>query len=125
MNAQMLNGAAALYFILAIGYNLASLASRDMNRAPLAPTEPVQAIVMMSLLYVIYASEEVLGSVAWTALIAVFLILIVRFGIYRHLAGYSPADYASRTAWAAAIGINVYGVCVLCLALLLREAPGC
>ena len=119
MNAQMVEDAAALYFILAIGYNVASLVSRDMNRAPLAPTDPVQAIVMMSLLYVVYATEEVLGSVAWTALIAVFLMLIVRFGIYRHLVGYSPAAYASRTAWVAAIGINVYGVCVLCLALLL------
>ena len=61
MSTQMLNVAVALYFILAIGYNLLSLALRDMNKAPLAPTEPVQAIVMMSLLYVIYASEEVLG----------------------------------------------------------------
>lgn len=119
MNTQVLNNAAALYFILAIGYNLMSLAARDLSRTPLAPTEPILAIVMMSLLYVIYASEEVLGSVAWTALIAVFLMLIARFGIYRHLVGYSPADYACRTAWAAAIGINAYGVCVLCLVLLL------
>ena len=116
MSTQMLNVAGALYFILAIGYNLLSLALRDMNKAPLAPTEPVQAIVMMSLLYVIYASEEVLGSVAWTALIAVFLVLIVRFGIYRHLMGYGTADYASRAAWLVAIGINVFGVCVLFLA---------
>ena len=116
MSTQMLNDAAALYFILAIGYNLVSLALRDMNKAPLAPTEPVQAIVMMSLLYVIYASEEVLGSIAWTALIAVFLVLIVRFGIYRHLMGYGTADYASRAAWLVAIGINVFGVCVLFLA---------
>ena len=72
----------------------------------------------MSLLYVVYASEEVLGSVAWTALIAVHLLLIARFGIHRHAVGYNSAEYASRAAWAVAIGINFYGVCVLCLALM-------
>ena len=119
MEVQMLKFATALYFILAIGYNVASLARMDMNKGPLSPTEPVQAIVMMSLLYVIYASGPVLGRIAWTALVAVFVLLIVRFGIYRHLAGYTPTDYSSRIAWATAIAINAYGVLVLCLALVL------
>ena len=119
MEVQILKFAAALYFILAIGYNVASLARMDMNKGALSPTEPIQAIVMMSLLYVIYASEPVLGRIAWTALVAVFVLLITRFGIYRHLAGYSPADYSSRIAWATAIAINAYGVLVLCLALVL------
>ena len=119
MDVQMLKFATALYFTLAIGYNIASLARMDMNKAALAPTEPVQAIVIMSLLYVIYASGPVLGRTAWTALVAVFVLLIARFGIYRHLVGYTPADYSSRIAWAAAIAINAYGVLVLCLALVL------
>ena len=119
MDERQLHFAVGLYFILAIGYNLASLALRDAKRPALAPTEPVQAIVMMSLLYLVYASGSVLGRGAWTALIAVFVLLIARFGIYRHLAGYAPADYGSRLSWAAAIGINTYGVCVLCLALVL------
>ena len=119
MDVQILKFATALYFILAIGYNVASLARRDMNKGALAPTEPVQAIVMMSLLYVIYASEPVLGRIAWTALVAVFVLLIARFGIYRHLVGYSPTDYSSRFAWATAIAINAYGVVALCLALVL------
>ena len=113
-----LNGAVALYFVLAIGYNVVSLALQDMRRPPLAPTEPVPAITMLAVLCVIYASEEVLGAAAWSALIAVFVALIARFGIYRHAIGYSPDEYASRAAWAAAIGINAYGVSVLCAALL-------
>lgn len=119
MDIQMMRFPTALYFILAIGYNVVSLVRRDMNRPALAPTEPVQAIVMMSLLYVICASEPVLGRTAWTALIAVFVLLIARFGIYRHLVGYTPDDYSSRIAWATAIAINAYGVFVLCLALVL------
>lgn len=119
MDVQMMKFPTALYFILAIGYNVMSLVRRDMNRPVLAPTEPVQAIVMMSLLYVIYASEPVLDRIPWTALVAVFVSLIARFGIYRHLVGYSPTEYSSRIAWAMAIGINAYGVCVLCLALVL------
>ena len=117
MNAELVNDAAAVYFVLAIGYNLISLVLIDLQRQPLAPTEPVQAILMMAVLCLIHSAREVLGTVAWTALIAVFLLLIVRFGIYRHAVGYRDEAYASRSAWAAAIGINVYGVCVLFLGL--------
>ena len=119
MDVQMMKFPTALYFILAIGYNVVSLVRRDMNRPALAPTEPVQAIVMMALLYVIYASEPVLGRTAWTALIVVFVSLIARFGIYRHLVRYTSDDYSSRIAWVAAITINAYGVLALCLALVL------
>ena len=118
MDAWGLSDAVALYFVLAIGYNLVSVALQEMNRSPLAPTEPLPAITMMALLYVIYATEDVLGPVAWTLLLAVFLALIARFGIYRHLVGYSTTAYASRTAWAFAIGINAYGVTVLCVTIL-------
>ena len=119
MDVQTMQFPTALYFILAIGYNIVSLVRTDMNRPALAPTEPVQAIVMMSLLYVIYASEPVLGRTAWTALIVMFVSLIARFGIYRHLVGYTPENYSSRIAWTTAIAINAYGVFVLCLALVL------
>ena len=118
MDPWGLSDAVALYFVLAIGYNLVSVALGEANRSPLAPTEPVPAITMMALLYVIYAAEDLLGPVAWSALLAVFLVLIARFGIYRHLVGYSTTGYASRTAWALAIGINVYGVTVLCVTIL-------
>ena len=72
----------------------------------------------MALLYLIYSAKTMLGATAWTLLTGVFLLLITRFGIYRHWVNYDTEDYASRTAWIAAIAINVYGVLVILLALL-------
>lgn len=113
------NAAVNAYFVMAVGYNILSLAWMDWQGRPLAPTQPVQAIVTMVLLYVVYAAKEVLGSTAWTLLIGIFLLLILRFGIYQHLANYSPNEYAGRAAWAIAIALNVYGVLALFLAALL------
>ena len=118
MPAELIENAAGAYFILAIGYNLASLILADCGNPPLAPTEPIQAILLMTVLYLVYAAADLLDTNARNTLLAMFIFLIARFGIHRHLAGYSSSQYASRFAWAIAIGINVYGVCVLCLTLL-------
>ena len=99
------------------GYNILSLILYDAKGRPLTSNKPVQAIVLMALLYLIYVSEAALGAGAWTFLMIVFLLLILRFGIYRHLAGYDEDQYFSRGAWAAAIAINIFGVAVLSLSL--------
>lgn len=119
MSVESISDAAAAYFVLAIGYNLVSLVRIDLERQALAPTDPVQGILIMTVLCVVHASVESLGTIAWTGLIAVFLLLIVRFGIWRHLVGYRDEDYSSRIAWGAAIAINSFGVCVLFLNLLM------
>ena len=117
MNAELLSDAVRCYFILAIGYNVLSLIMNDAKGRMFTPTEPVPAIVMMALFYLIYVSEAALGRGAWTFLMVVFLLLILRFGIYRHLVGYDENQYFSRSAWAAAVAINVFGVSVLSLSL--------
>lgn len=117
MNAELLKNAVTGYFILAIGYNLLSAIMNDIKGRMLTPTEPVSAIVMMALFYLIYLSEAVLGAGVRTFLMVVFLLLVLRFGIYRHLVGYAEDRYFSRSAWGGAIAINVYGVVVLTLSL--------
>ena len=94
MNAELLNNLVGSYFVPAL-----------------------LCIVMMALLYLIYVSEAALGAGAWTFLMVVFLLLILRFGIYRHLVGYDENQYFSRSAWGAAIAINIFGVAVLSLSL--------
>ena len=83
MNADLLNNLVGCYFVLAIGYNILSLILYDAKGRPLTSNKPVQAIVLMALLYLIYVSEAALGAGAWTFLMVVFLLLILRFGIYR------------------------------------------
>ena len=117
MNADLLNNLAGCYFVLAIGYNILSLILYDAKGRPLTSNKPVQAIVLMALLYLIYVSEAALGSGAWMFLMIVFLLLILRFGIYQHLAGYDENKYFSRSAWGAAIAINIFGAVVLTLSL--------
>ena len=117
INTDLLNNLAGCYFVLAISYNIVSLVMQDTKGRALTSTEPVPAIVMMALVYLIYVSEAALGPGAWTFLMVVFLLLILRFGIYRHLVGYDESQYFSRSAWAAAIAINIFGVAVLTLSL--------
>ena len=76
MTTALLEQSVNLYFILAIGYNVLSLILNDLRGRTLAPTEPVQAIVMMTVLYVVYTAQEGLGEMAWGVLIIVFLLLI-------------------------------------------------
>ena len=117
MDTELLSNLVGCYFVLAIGYNLLSLILYDAKGQPLTSNKPVQAIVLVALLYVIYVSEAALGSGAWLFLMIVFLLLILRFGIYQHLAGYDETKYFSRSAWGAAIAINIFGVAVLTLSL--------
>lgn len=114
---DLLNSLAGCYFILAISYNILSFIMNDATGRPLTSNKPLPAIMMMALLYLIYVSEAALGTSAWMFLMVVFLLLILRLGIYSHLAGYNEDRYFSRSAWAAAILINLYGVIVLSLSL--------
>ena len=120
MNTDLMNYAVNGYFALAILYNVLSLILNDLKGRILTPTEPVSAIMMMTLFYLVYAGGAVLDPLARTALLILFLLLVLRFGIYRHLAGYDDEQYYSRCAWATAIGINVFGVCVLTLSLWIK-----
>ena len=117
LDTSLLNDLVGCYLVLAIGYNILSLIMYDVKGRPLTSNKPVQAIVLVALLYVIYVSEAALGSGAWMFLMVVFLLLILRFGVYQHLAGYDETRYFSRSAWMAAIAINVFGVAVLTLSL--------
>lgn len=109
---------AYVYFVLAIGYNLLSIGFKEVTGKALAQTEPMNAIVMMSVLFLIYSATTFLEPIARTLLIAVFLVLILRYGIIRHLTSYSSESYYSRLSWCSAIGINIFGICVLSLSLL-------
>ena len=118
MDKEFLEDAVNLYFILAIGYNIVSLIIREINGKTLAPTEPRGAITTMTLLYLVFMSHSILGPVARTALLGLFTLMILRFGVIQHLLNYQPDDYLNRAAWASAIGINLFGVSVIGLSLL-------
>lgn len=107
-----------IYFALAIGYNLVSLLRADILERPLAATDPVFGILVMSVFYLIWSAPNVLNTLAWHALVFLYLFLILRFGVIKHLKSYSADGYSSRLSWLCAIAINVFGVGVLATAAL-------
>lgn len=115
---SILGSLAYTYFALAIGYNLASIGVKELTGKALAPTDPMNAIVMMSVLFLIYSATTILDTIARTLLMSVFLILIIRYGIFAHVMSYSSDVYHSRLSWCSAIVINIFGVCVLSLSLI-------
>ena len=62
MNTDLLNNLVGCYFVLAISYNILSFVMNDVMGRSLTSNKPLPAIVMMSLLYLIYVSEAALGT---------------------------------------------------------------
>jgi hypothetical protein len=90
----------SIYLVLAIGYNLISLVLVAKTGKSAAPTDPMTGI-MFNWLYLFFISS--------------FAVLILSFGIIKHLINYQESMYFSRFSWLSAITINIFGVCVLIL----------
>ena len=106
-----------LYFFMAIAYNVFSQVWKDVAGRTFATTDPVNGVLMITLLYVIYLLRAMLPEPAWYFLMLVFILTITRFGIVHHLSNYSQESYLSRTTWLSAIVINIFGVGVLTASL--------
>lgn len=102
-----------VYFIAGIGYNVLSQILFDLCGRKLAPTEPTNGILIMSLVYVILLLEEVLPVAQFLGLMALWTLAILRFGVVQHVLNFDPEGYWSRASWALAILINVIGVSLL------------
>ncbi|MFC7051051.1 hypothetical protein [Emcibacter nanhaiensis] len=109
-----------LYFVLAVGYNIVSQVRSDLLRRPLAATDPVFGILVMSVFYLIWSSGDILIPSVWNAFVILYLLLILRFGVIKHLLTYSAEVYSSRLAWFSAISINIFGVGVLALEMMMQ-----
>lgn len=114
MQDQLVN----LYFILAIGYNLLSIARTDWKGKSFAPTDPMAGITLMCILYLVYALEAVIPNTARLLILIALLALVVRFGIVRHLLRFDPAEYTSSLARYSAALINILGVVAISISLL-------
>lgn len=108
-----------LYFFIAVMYNVLSQVWKEATGRTFASTDPVDGIMMVALVYLIYLLRAALPEFAWFFLMIVFTLTIARFGIVHHLLNYSQGDYLSRATWLSAIGINIFGVTVLAASLIL------
>ena len=107
-----------VYFIFGILYNVLSQVLLDCSGRKLAPTDPTNGALIVSLVYVVFLLQDELPETARVFLLVVWTIAIIRFGIVHHLLNFDQKEYFSRTSWFLAIFINLCGVCLLVLHLL-------
>jgi hypothetical protein len=119
MNLQLLEELFSVYLVLAIGYNLVSLVLVARTGKGAAPTNPLTGILFTSLLYVIYATGEQVSNWLYLFFLFSFTVLILSFGIIKHLLNYDEKKYFSRLSWLLAFAINTFGVVVLSLIIAL------
>ena len=107
------------YFIVAILYNVASQLCLDIFKKKFAPTEPISGVLIISVFYLLYLMEELLPFSVRIFLMVIYLLAVIRFGIFYHLLNFTKDAYFSRQTWILAIIINIFGVLVLLYYLLL------
>ncbi len=110
--------AMGLYMVLAIGYNLLSLAWKELSGKAFAPTDPVSGITIVATMYCCYLLLNAMPIVTAAIVVLAFILLIGRFGIWQHAMNFDNTTYLSKSTWGLAMAINVFGVGVLILALL-------
>ena len=101
------------YFIIGILYNILSQVLLDARGRKLAPTDPTNGALIVSLVYTIFLLQGTLPEFARTFLVTVWILGILRFGIFQHLLNYDENEYLSRWSWMLAMGINAVGVVLL------------
>lgn len=102
-----------IYFVMAIAYNIFSQMCLDLTGRKLAPTDPANGILVVSLVYVVFLLRDQVPLPAFIFLAIIWILVIARFGIFQHLVSYALDSYRSRAAWVAAIAINLFGVLVM------------
>jgi hypothetical protein len=103
----------AVYCLAGIGYNVISLILSRTGGTPLSATNPVTGMIVMA----VYGGCLVVGALRYVriyrVLMALSLLVFGYGGVIVHVMNFA-ADrtflYSSMTAWAVAIGINVFGL---------------
>lgn len=115
MHSQPVQDLFSVYLVLAVSYNLLSLILAARKGKASAPTDPLTGILVMSVLYLIYATGDQVSIGLYLFFLASFTALIFSFGVIGHIRNYDDSRYFSRLTWLSAFGINIYGVVVLLL----------
>lgn len=117
MNPELLRNLFGVYLVLAVGYNLASLVLAARTGKAAAPTDPLTGILVMSVLYLVYAAGNRVSDLLYLFFLGTFTALIFSFGVVGHIRNYDANRYFSRLTWVAAFAINIFGVAVLALVI--------
>ena len=101
-----------IYFVLGMLYNGLSLYLTAAGKPPLAPTQPVLGAISM-VIYALFLIPGYLGKTTLYRILMGVAILVMGYGgVVTHIINIftQPQVYSSILSWAAAVGINVFGL---------------
>jgi hypothetical protein len=109
-----------IYFVLGLLYNGLSLYLTSTGKPPLAPTQPVLGAISM-IVYALFLIPGCLRKITLYRILMGVAILVMGYGgVVTHLINIftQPQLYSSIAAWAAAVGINLFGLVLNIIAAL-------
>ena len=120
MNLTTLLSLQAIYCVLGLLYNGLSFYLTSIGKPALAPTKPLLGAISM----VVYALCLIPGYLRritlYRILMGVAIIVMGYGGVVTHIINIftQPQVYSSIAAWAAAVGINLFGLMLNIVAVL-------
>lgn len=101
-----------IYFVLGMLYNGLSLYLTATGKPALAPTQPVLGAISM-IVYAIFLIPGYLRKITLYRILMGVAILVMGYGgVVTHIINIftQPQMYSSIVSWAAAVGINLFGL---------------
>ena len=101
-----------VYFVLGVAYNCLSLYFTATGKPALAPTQPVLGLVSMAVYALFLIPGFMRKLVLYRILMGVAILVMGYGGVVTHIINIftQPQLYSSIVAWAAAVGINLFGL---------------
>jgi len=101
-----------IYFVLGMLYNGVSLYLAAQGKPALAPTQPVLGAISM-ITYALFLIPGYLRKLTLYRILMGIAILVMGYGgVVTHIINIftQPQAYSSLLSWAAAVGINLFGL---------------
>jgi hypothetical protein len=108
-----------IYFVLGMLYNGVSLYLAAQGKPALAPTNPVLGSISM-ITYALFLIPGYLRKITLYRILMGVAILVLGYGgVVTHIINIftQPQVYSSIAAWAAAVGINLFGLALNIIAV--------
>ena len=109
-----------IYFVLGMLYNGLSLYLTSIGKPALAPTQPVLGAISM-IVYALFLIPGYLRKITLYRILMGIAILVMGYGgVVTHIINIftQPQLYSSIVSWAAAVGINLFGLVLNIIAVL-------
>lgn len=109
-----------VYLVLGILYNSVSMYLTATGKPTLAPTQPMLGVISMIFYALFLVPGYLRKTTLYRVLMGVALLVLGYGGVVTHIMNIftQPQVYSSIISWAAAVGINLFGLALNIIAVL-------